>query len=211
MPQSVRHFGYQNDCFSYRLSEVLKVEGWEQRYRAEANAPDDTVPQPTPLVERFLTGVQPGTALDLAAGTGRNAIWLARRGWTVTAVDGAATALNLLHKRSAGLGGSVQTVLADLQSGEYAIEPASWDAILICYYLQRDLLEPAKVGVRPGGTLIVIVHTTEGQEQPNETRTRPGELVEYFAGWDILHQYEGKPEDPEHRRSVAEIVARRTR
>ncbi len=172
--------------------------------------PGDAVPQPTPLVKRFLSDVQPGTVLDLASGTGRNATWLAARGWAVTAVDGAATAIDLLQKRSAKLGVALRTVVADLERADYVIEPASWDAIIICYYLQRDLIEPAKLGVRPGGTMIVVVHTTEGQEQPTESRTRPGELAEYFEGWEILHQYEGKPDDPEHRRAVAEIVARRS-
>lgn len=187
----------------------MKIEGWEQRYKAETGASDESASEPTPLVERFLSDVQPGTALDLAAGSGRNAIWLAQHGWEVTAVDGASTAIDLLRKRSACVGVSVRGIVADLQSGEYVIEPAAWDAITICYYLQRDLIEPAKLGVRPGGMLIVIVHITEGDEQPTESRLRPGELARYFEGWDILHQYEGKPNDPEHRRSAAEVVARR--
>jgi tellurite methyltransferase len=188
----------------------LKVEGWEQRYRGEAEIGNDSLPRPTPLVERFLGGdVEPGTALDLAAGTGRNAIWLAQRGWEVTAVEGAPTAADILEKRSGRLALSVRAVVADLQKGEFAIQPAAWDAITICYYLQRDLIEWAKAGLRLGGILIAIVHTTEGDEQPTETRMSAGELLTYFRGWEILHQYEGKPDDPEHRRSVAEIVARR--
>jgi SAM-dependent methyltransferase len=187
----------------------LKIEGWEQRYRAEIGTADDTIQDPTPLVQRFLSDVQTGTALDLAAGSGRNAIWLAQRGWNVTAVDGAPAAIEILEHWSARLGASLRTVVADLQKGEFAIQPASWDAITICYYLQRDLMEPTKLGVRPGGILIVIVHTTEGDEQPTDSRLRPGELARYFEGWEILHHYEGKPNDPEHRRSVAEIVARR--
>ncbi|MFL6415367.1 MAG: class I SAM-dependent methyltransferase [Bryobacteraceae bacterium] len=186
----------------------MKVEGWEQRYKAEAETADGSVRQPTPLVERFLHDVQPGTALDLAAGTGRNAIWLASRGWKVTAVEGAPTAVDILAERSAQLGISLRTVVADLQKGEFAIQPAAWDAITMCYYLQRNLIEPAKAGLRSGGILIVIVHTTEGAEQPTETRMSPGELLTYFEEWEILHHYEGKPNDPEHRRSVAEIVAR---
>jgi len=187
----------------------LKVEGWEQRYRTEAGVPDGSLPPPTPLVQRFLGVAQPGTALDLAAGTGRNAIWLARHGWDVTAVDGAPTAIETLNKYAAQSGVCVRTVLADLEKGEYVIEPGMWDAITICYYLQRGLLEPAKAGVRRGGLIVVIVHTTEGNELPTETRTSQGELLSYFKDWDVLHQYEGKPNDPEHRRSVAEIVARR--
>jgi tellurite methyltransferase len=189
----------------------LKLEGWEQRYRTESGASDDPLPGPTPLVERFLRDVEPGTALDLAAGTGRNAIWLANQGWDVTAVDGASTAIETLNKRALQSGVSVRTIVADLEKGEYAIAPATWDAITMCYYLQRDLIEPAKAGVREGGLIIVIVHTTEGDELPTETRMRPGELVSHFSDWELLHSYEGKPNDPEHRRSVAEIVARRPR
>jgi SAM-dependent methyltransferase len=189
----------------------VEIEGWEQRYRTEAAASNDSVPGPTPLVERFLNASLPGTALDIAAGTGRNAIWLAWLGWDVTAVDGALTAIAILEERSAKLGVSLRTVVADLERGEYVIQPEAWDAILICYYLQRDLIEPAKLGLRPGGTLIILVHTTEGDEEPTETRMIPGELMTHFAGWEILHRYEGKPQDPEHRRSVAEIVARRPR
>lgn len=114
-------------------------------------------------------------------------------------------------ERALRSGVCVRTFVADLEKREYAIEPAAWDAITICYYLQRDLIEPAKAGVRVGGLIVVIVHTTEGDELPTETRMRPGELVSHFGTWEILHSYEGKPNDPEHRRSVAEIVARRPR
>lgn len=189
----------------------MKVEGWEQRYRTEFAESSDPLPGPTPLVERFLGKIEPGTALDLAAGTGRNAIWLASEGWDVTAVDGASTAIEMLEKRALQSGVSVRTFVADLEKGEYTIESAAWDAITICYYLQRDLIERAKAGVRPGGLILVIVHTTEGDELPTETRMRPGELVSYFRNWELLHSYEGNPKDPEHRRSVAEIVARRPR
>ncbi len=99
--------------------------------------------------------------------------------------------------------------VSDLQNGGYQIEECAWDLIAICYYLQRDLFEPAKGGIVPGGVLLAIVHTSEPGEQPNYKRLRPGELEAYFGGWEILHQYEGKPKDPAHQRSVAEIVARR--
>jgi tellurite methyltransferase len=161
------------------------------------------------LVAQTAQRLSPGKALDLACGTGRNAIWLAREGWNVTAVDGAGAAIAILEERARNLNLNVQTVRADLQKGEYAITPFYWDLTIICYYLQRNLIEPAKSGTRPGGLLLIIVHTTEGDEQPTESRLRPGELIHYFANWEILHSYEGKPNDPAHRRSVAEIVARR--
>ena len=79
----------------------------------------------------------------------------------------------------------------------------------MCYYLQRDLFEPAKQGIIPGGILLSIVHITEPGEEPTAHRLKPGELQTYFQGWQILHYFEGKPIDPAHKRSVAEIVAQR--
>jgi hypothetical protein len=98
---------------------------------------------------------------------------------------------------------------ADLTNGEYRIEPEAWDLIAICYYLQRDLFEPAKRGLAEGGVLLAIVHITEDGEAPTEHRLAPGELVRYFDGLEILHHYEGAPNDSAHRRPVAEVVARR--
>ena len=99
--------------------------------------------------------------------------------------------------------------VANLEKAEYAIEPSTWEFIVICYYLQRDLLEPAQLGVMPGGVLLVIVHIAEPGEEPTQFRLKPGELARYFQGWEILHSYEGKPRDPAHARAVAEIAARK--
>ncbi len=187
----------------------MDIIGWDQRYRSKERAEEDLQIKPTELVVRTARNLLPGRALDLACGTGRNALWLAREGWNVTAVDGAGAAIEILEERARKENVNIKTVVADLQGGEYTITPFHWDLIAICYYLQRNLIEPAKNGVCPGGILLMIVHTTEGGEQPNESRLRPGELARYFTGWEILHSYEGKPNDPAHRRSVTEIVARR--
>jgi len=187
----------------------VDIKGWDNRYRSKERAGEDFQTEPTKLVAQTARSLSPGKALDLACGTGRNALWLAQKGWNVTAVDGASAALQILGERARKENVNVETVRADLQKGEYNITPSYWDLITVCYYLQRDLIEPAKNGTRPGGLLLMVVHITEGDEQPTESRLRPGELTRYFTGWEILHNYEGKPDDPAHRRAVAEIVARR--
>ena len=174
----------------------MDLTRWNQRYLEQAE-----IGPPTPLVRTIAEKLRPGRALDLACGTGRNALWLAQQGWDVTAVDGAPAAIDALS--------GVTGIVADLEAGEYKIEESAWDLILIAYYLQRDLFEPAKAGVKPGGTIIAIVHTTEPGEEPTAHRLRPGELVRYFEGWDILHQYEGPPNDAQHRRRSAEVAARK--
>ena len=187
----------------------MDIRGWNERYRSAERPTEDLEAEPTPLVVTTAAQIRPGKALDLACGTGRNALWLAEQGWSVTAVDGAPAAIELLRQRASQRGVTVDTQTADLEKREYRIAPAAWDLITICYYLQRDLLEPAKSGVMPGGILLAIVHITEAGEEASYKRMNPSELKGYFSNWEILHYYEGKPKDEAHRRAVAEIVARR--
>ena len=187
----------------------MEIAEWDKRYRLREHAASDFEAAPTPLVTETASDLRPGRALDLASGTGRNALWLAEHGWDVTAVDGALTAVEALRRRAAELGLKINAVVADLEKHEFKIEPAAWDLIAICYYLQRDLFEPAKCGVAPGGILIAVVHVNEPGEADGLYRLRPGELPKYFEGWKILHFHEGRPKDPVHRRAVAEIVAQR--
>ena len=182
----------------------MDTHGWEERYRLE-----DFDLEPTALVVETAKAAAPGKALDLACGAGRNALWLAEQGWSVTAVDGAPTAIETLQRRASERALHVDARVADLESGGYQIEPSTWDLIAISYYLQRDLFEPAKRGVAPRGVILAIVHIAEPAEEPTYKRLKSGELESYFQGWEILHRYEGKPNDTAHQRSVAEIVARR--
>ena len=187
----------------------MKIHEWDKRYRLREHAASDFEAGPAPLLVQTASVLTPGRALDLACGTGRNALWLAERGWDVTAVDGAPTAIETLRSRATERGLKINAVVADLEKDQFEIEPARWDLVAICYYLQRNLFEPAKRGVAPGGVLISIVHRNEPGEPDGPFRLRPGQLEEYFTGWEILHHREGKAIDPAHRRAVAEIVARR--
>jgi tellurite methyltransferase len=187
----------------------MEIQGWDERYRSRERAAEDFDATPTPLLVETAKKLAPGKALDLACGTGRNALWLAAQGWSVTAVDSSPAAIEILRSRAAERGVSMNIRIADLERSEYQIEPSVWNLVAICYYLQRDLFEPAKQGVVPGGILLSIVHITEPGEEPTAHRLRPGELEHYFHGWEILHSREGKPNDTTHQRSVAEIVARR--
>jgi tellurite methyltransferase len=179
----------------------VDIRGWDERYRAEGTK----YSAPTPLLVETAQKLKPGGALDLACGTGRNAVWLAEHGWTVTAVDGSASAIETLRQRCP----AVDARAGDLEKHEFAITEANWDLIAVCYYLQRDLFESVKRGVKPGGVALVIVHMIEPGHEQSRFSVQPGELAKYFEGWEILHSYEGKPRDPEHKRAVAEIVARK--
>ena len=116
-------------------------------------------------------------------------------------MDCAPTAIRILQKQAQERAVELDARVADLEKGEFRIEPVVWDPIVIYRYLHRDLFEPAKLGVRPGGVLLAVVLITTPGEEPSYKRIRPGELAEYFQAWEILHNAEHYP--------VAEIVARR--
>jgi SAM-dependent methyltransferase len=187
----------------------MEIGQWEQRYRSRERAREDFAADPVPLVADTAGRLAPGRALDLACGTGRNALWLAKQGWSVTAVDGAPTAIGIVRQRAREAGLAIDARVADLEHGEFEIAPSAWDLICICYYLQRDLFDPAKRGLAPGGVLIAIVHIAAKGEPVTQHRLKPGQLLPYFEGLEILHHHEGPPNDPAHQRLVAEIVARR--
>ncbi len=187
----------------------MDLRGWDQRYRTRERLSQDFEAEATPLLIQTVKQLRPGAALDLACGTGRNAIWLAKQGWQVAAVDGSPVAIEALREQAGRSGLNIEAQSADLQKNEFQIEPARWDLIAVCYYLQRDLIENAKQGLREGGLLLVIVHIVEPGAEPTPTRMKLGELRTYFKDWDILHDYEGASRDAAHQRPVAEIVARR--
>lgn len=184
----------------------MDITGWEERYRSGASGKEDA---PTILFVETAENLPPGTAIDLACGAGRNALYLAERGWDVTAIDGSARAIELLEERSVARGLQVRAEVADLMASTFTLQPGAFDLVVIAYYLQRDLFAKAKSATRPGGVIVAIAHTPEPGEQWSEKRARSGELRGFFRDWEIMWEYEGPSRDPAHRRPVAEIVARR--
>lgn len=184
----------------------MNIAGWEERYRAGDTGKEDA---PTALVVETAARLRPGIAIDLACGAGRHALYLAEKGWSVTAIDGSQTAINLLAQRAAARGLNVHATVSDLTSETVKLPSGAFDLIVIAYYLQRDLILQAKAAVRPSGLVLAIAHTPDPGQSWSENRAAPGELRGFFTGWEILHDYEGPSRDPAHRRPVAEIVAKR--
>jgi SAM-dependent methyltransferase len=184
---------------------------WDERYRRGEHTDDE----PHQLVVEFASKLEPGRALDLACGAGRHAIWLAGRGWRVTAVDNSRFAIEILQRRADERGLSIDSRVADLERHEFIIEPEAYDLILNCHYLQRDLFPAIKAGPRVGGTVITVIAMVDDDPQIKPMNSafllNPGELRAEFVGWELIREFEGKPAGDEHRRAMAEIIARRLR
>ena len=184
----------------------MSIQQWNERYRAG----EQLFGEPSPLVTQYSRELRPARALDLACGPGRNSLYLAKQGWRVQAVDGSALAIEILREQAAERKLAVDARVADLERGEYAIEPGAYELICNCYYLQRSLIPKMQAGVRPGGIVVAIVHLADpDQPQGTSTRARPGELRAFFEDWKILHEYEGSSREACHQRPVAELVAQK--
>ena len=167
------------------------------------------------LVENFDL-LPKGVALDLAMGEGRNAIYLATRGFDVDGVDVNPDAVARARVKSRQLGKPIRAVVGNVEDGTYIIPLDAYDVIVVFNYLHRPLFNDIRGGLRPGG---VVVYQTFTTEQLNlgrgpakaEHLLRPGELKTVFSDWEILGyreyvEYEGSVNPP---RALAGIVARK--
>jgi ubiquinone/menaquinone biosynthesis C-methylase UbiE len=148
----------------------VQAQDWDARYAEQ----QQWSAGPNALVAELLADVPPGTAVDLAAGEGRHALWLAERGWRVTAVDFSAT--GLARGRSRPGAERVTWVTADVLTWD--APPASLDLVLVAYLhlpeADTTALFRRSVGwLRPGGRVLVLGHDVDnvahGVGGPQET------------------------------------------
>jgi tellurite methyltransferase len=186
---------------------------WDERYGRGEHA----TLEPHHLLIRVAETLPAGVALDVACGAGRHALYLARRGWRVTAVDASKVGIEMTKERARALGVEVDARVADLEQNGFEIEGEAYDLICDFYYLQRDLWPKLRDGVRPGGVLVAAIHLMD-EDAEQETRNpafllQPGELRAEFDGWQLLHYHETSLNDEdagEHHHRTAEIVARKS-
>jgi SAM-dependent methyltransferase len=150
--------------------------------------------EPNRFLVAEVEGLTPGRALDLACGAGRNAVWLAEQGWTVTGVDFADVALANARDLAAERGVEVEWAQADLREWE---PPARAFDLVAVLYLQvpaeerRLALGRAAEAVAPGGTLLVVGHDLEnlngGHGGPKDPRVlfTPDEVAGELPGLEI--------------------------
>ena len=197
---------------------------WDERYRRGEHATNE----PSRVLAQALetlrgndqqesgANISGKRALDLACGAGRHAVLLAANGLEVLAVDASSVGIEITRRRAAERGLKVDARVADLERGEFCIEPGGFDIICDFYYLQRDLFAQMRRGVRAGGMVVAAIHMVDeraGVKPMNpDFLLRTGELLAEFQGWEILHYHETSGHDRdagEHTRRTAELIARR--
>lgn len=183
-------------------------DDWESRYRAAA---DDGIRPPSCFVVDVVPLLPPGRALDVACGDGRHALYLARHGWTVEAIDFAHAGLVRLLAIARRDGLRVNAVQADLE--QFPLPRARYDLVVNVRYLQRSLFGALKDSLRPGGTVVFETFIRD-QQQLGHPRNpafllERGELATLFSDFEIIRYEEGRFEAESGAAFLARLLARR--
>lgn len=198
---------------------MTTLEQWEQRYRQPGYWAGK---EPSAFLVELLPLLPRGRALDLAAGEGRNAVFLASRGWRVVGMDRSPTALDKAEALARERGVAVERgaldapaprapglllVAADLEG--VRLPEAAFDVLLCFHYLQRSLFGAMARALRPAGVLVCQTYTLAQLEFSGGPRDpafllRPGELREAFPDLEVWFASESNAG-----KGIASLVARR--
>ena len=147
--------------------------------------------------------------LDVAAGRGRHAMFLAERGWSVHAVDRDATTLAALetHARSHGL--AIRASCIDLETGDVDLGVAEYGTVVVFNYLHRPLVPALVRALRPGGIVVYETFTMRQRERGHPRNPafllNDGELLDLVTPLVVLDHREGEFDG----RFLASVAARK--
>jgi len=170
------------------LRESEKRRDWERRQLASAGprAPEPSVVEMLDLLPR-------GLALDVAAGTGRHSLLLARAGFRVVAIDYAEVALRMLQSIARSEKLSISPLVADLST--FQLPHGRFDAILNLNFLDRALVPRLIDALRPGGALLfdtfLIDQAATGHPRNHDFMLQHYELRELLREMDLVRYREG--------------------
>ena len=149
-----------------RFTAERQAEAWDERYRAREDAIWSGKPNGRLVLE--VEGLAPGRALDVGCGEGADAIWLAARGWDVTAVDVSAVAIGRAQAAAEAAGVTVDWVCGDVLAHPFA--PGAYDLVSLQYpALPKAAGEPALRALldalRPGGVVLAVYHDLDDEHR----------------------------------------------
>ncbi|OFZ82917.1 MAG: hypothetical protein A2583_16715, partial [Bdellovibrionales bacterium RIFOXYD1_FULL_53_11] len=145
---------------------------------------------PAQFLKEVVARLPLGRALDIAMSEGRNAVYLAKKGFRVDGVDYSEVALRKAKRLARENHVSVNTINADLST--YTIRPDHYKVIVNINYLQRSLMAQIKKGLKKGGMVVFESWTVEqlkngsGQRVRRDYLLEKGELKEQFKDFEVL-------------------------
>ncbi|MDP8937689.1 MAG: class I SAM-dependent methyltransferase [Actinomycetota bacterium] len=204
------------------FAAAAQAAEWDARY----SEPDGTMwsGRPNGRLVAEVADLTPGRALDVGCGEGADAIWLARRGWTVTAIDISEVAVSRAREAGGLAGAAVEWVCGDAL--ETPFPARSFDVVSMQYpALPKAAGEDAVRGlldtVRPGGLLLAVYHDLD-DEHRGHMRSKGVDPADYVGAADLgrllgddftveLHVVEPRIDPPPGTPHIADVVLRARR
>jgi SAM-dependent methyltransferase len=195
---------------------------WDARYRERDSSMWSGRPNGRLLAE--VSALAPGRAIDIGCGEGADAIWLAQRGWIVTAIDISEVAISRAREVSDAAGASVEWICGDVL--QTAFPASSFDLVSMQYpalpkaageHAVRRVLET----VRAGGLLLAVYHDLD-DEHREHMKSRGVDPADYVGAEDLsrllgdaftveLHAIEPRIDPPPGTPHLADVVLRARR
>ena len=168
----------------------LEIDLWNRILTAEKPIFNT---KPNQFLVRMLEGRRPGAALDVGMGQGRNAIYLAQQGWTVTGFDPADKAVAAAQAEAKKLGVALRTVIAGDETFDFGRD--QWDLIVLSYVTVRHLIGRVQQSLKPGGLVVLEAYHRDATKDASiggGVVYDTNELLRLFGGFRIVH-YEDAP------------------
>lgn len=181
---------------------------WDEKFKGRKYALGT---EANPFLKRYLHLLPKGRALDIAAGEGKNAVFLAQNGFDVEAVDISKIGLNKARKLAKAKGVRIKTHIADLD--HFPMEKEQYDLITDFYFLDRRLIPRIKRALKKGGGVIFETYLAEhlalGLEGTMNSKylLKPNELLKLFKKFRILYYREGIFREGGTRKAIASLIA----
>lgn len=186
------------------MNPGIDRQDWDRRYEEAGYL---WTAEPNRFLVHETAAMSAGRALDLACGEGRNAVWLAERGWRVTGVDFSKVAVDKARRLAEARGVRGTWIADDVLQVE--LDPAGFDLVLV-FYLQlpgnerRRALRRAAAAVADGGTLLVVGHDSANLSAGYGGPQDPGVL---YTAEDVIGDLEGSGLSVERAEQVQRPVA----
>jgi SAM-dependent methyltransferase len=144
--------------------------------------------KPNTFLVDMIRGVKPGAALDVGMGQGRNAIYLAQQGWTVTGFDPADQAVAAAQKEAARLGVTLTALVQ--RDDQFEFKKNAWDLVVLSYIGAREFADRVFDTLKPGGLVVVeAFHRDATKSGPIGPMVvfDTNELLRLFDRYRIIH------------------------
>jgi SAM-dependent methyltransferase len=186
----------------------METVNWDKRYREGFY---DGATAPHPLLHQFWHTIPKGSVVDIATGNGRNAIFLAEKGYAAWGLDRSLEAIKIARGRITEKERGISLIIGD--ANNLPLKPGSMTGVIVFYFLLRNIMKEIVDLLQKGGVLIYetfLKRQNEFDRQRNpDFLLNDGELITYFKDLELFFYEETIVETEKGKKATAKFVGRK--